>query len=280
MLTILRRVVDVRPDELRALGLSFVFHFVVLAGYYVIRPIRDEIGAANAENLPWMFTATLVTMIAANALFSAIVARMPRRRFIPLAYRFFIVNLVIFFVLMRTLPAARQSWIGPCFFVWVSVFNLFATSVFWAFMSDLFTTEQGKRLYGFIAVGGSLGAILGGTITISLVHLVSTGVLVLICAVMLEIAAQCVRFFPTGFHREDDHPNKEEASAEKPIGGGFWEGVTHICRSPYLFALHDFHRFLHTHIYVGVFSAIGADQGGLRESRGADGISRTASIAG
>src|SRR5256885_1346387 len=119
------RVVDVRAEERRALLLAFVFHFVVLAGYYVIRPIRDEIGAANAENLPWMFTATLLTMLAANALFSAIVARMPRRRFIPIAYRFFIVNLVIFFVLMRTLPAARQWWIGPCFFVWVSVFNLF-----------------------------------------------------------------------------------------------------------------------------------------------------------
>ena len=116
---------------------------------------RDEIGAANFENLPWMFTATLITMIAANALFSFTVARMSRRRFIPLAYRFFILNLVIFFVLMRALPGAREKWIGPCFFLWVSVFNLFATSIFWAFMNDLFTTEQGKRLFGFIAVGGS-----------------------------------------------------------------------------------------------------------------------------
>src|SRR4051795_1504674 len=105
---------DVRPGEMRALWLGFLFHFAILAGYYVIRPIRDEIGAANAENLPWMFTATLLTMLAANALFSAIVARMSRRRFIPLAYRFFILNLVIFFVLMRTLPKTQQSWIGPC----------------------------------------------------------------------------------------------------------------------------------------------------------------------
>jgi AAA family ATP:ADP antiporter len=237
VLSIPRRIVDVRPNEWRALWLAFVFHFVILAGYYVIRPIRDEIGAANAENLPWMFTATLVTMLGANAIFSAVVARLSRRRFIPLAYRFFILNLVIFFVLMRTLPSANQAWIAPCFFVWVSVFNLFATSVFWAFMSDLFTTEQGKRLYGFIAVGGSLGAILGGTITISLVHYVSAGVLVLISAVMLEIAAQCVRFFPTEFRHDDDQAKTKDENAEKPVGGGFWEGVTHICRSPYLFAL-------------------------------------------
>lgn len=269
------KFVDVRANEVRALLLAFVFHFVVLAGYYVIRPIRDEIGAANAENLPWMFTATLVTMVAANALFSAVVARMPRRRFIPIAYRFFIVNLVIFFVLMRALPASRQSWIGPCFFVWVSVFNLFATSVFWAFMSDLFTSEQGKRLYGFIAVGGSLGAIVGGTITISLVHLVSTGVLVLISAVLLEVAAQCVRFFPAGFHRPDKQPAKEEENAEKPIGGGFWEGVTHICRSPYLFALFIFIVF-----YTLTSTWAYFQQSDLAKSGFTDRAARTAFFAG
>ena len=227
-------IVDVKPNEVRALWLAFGFFFVVLAGYYVIRPIRDNIGASYSENLWWMFTVVLLTMIAANALFSAIVARMPRRRFIPIAYRFFIVNLIIFFVLMRWAPPGKQPWIDGCFFVWVSVFNLFATAVFWSFMTDLFTTEQGKRLFGFIAVGGSLGGILGPIITTSLVHRVSVGVLLLICAAMLEIAAQSVRFFPAEFRTEDRHG---EAAAEKPIGGGMWEGITHICRSPYLFGL-------------------------------------------
>src|SRR5438874_12622323 len=88
------KIVDVKPQELRALWLGFAFFFVVLAGYYVIRPVRDNIGANYSENLWWMFTVVLVTMIAANALFSAIVSRMSRRRFIPIAYRFFILNLV------------------------------------------------------------------------------------------------------------------------------------------------------------------------------------------
>ncbi len=229
------KIVDVKPNEVRALWLSFVFFFVVLAGYYVIRPIRDNIGANNFENLWWMFTVVLITMIAANALFSAIVSRMSRRRFIPIAYRFFIVNLVIFFFLMRIAPPGKQPWVDGCFFVWVSVFNLFATTVFWSFMTDLFTTEQGKRLFGFIAVGGSLGGILGPIITASLVHHVSTDVLLLICAAMLEVAAQTVRFFPAEFRTQD--PHGESAVAEKPIGGGIWEGITHICRSPYLFGL-------------------------------------------
>src|SRR6266513_3081120 len=238
MKKILNKIVDVKPNELRALWLGFVFFFVVLAGYYVIRPIRDNIGATYFENLWWMFTVVLVAMIVANALFSMIVARMSRRRFIPIAYRFFILNLIIFFVLMQYMPPGKQPWVDGCFFVWVSVFNLFATAVFWGFMTDLFTTEQGKRLFGFIAVGGSLGGILGPIITASLVHRVSTGVLRLICAAMLEIAAQSVRFFPAEVRRDNSKSAQNEAAtAEKPIGGRFWDGVTHICRSPYLFGL-------------------------------------------
>src|SRR5215475_4187646 len=221
------KIVDVRPDEIRALWLGFIFFFVVLAGYYVIRPVRDNIGATQFENLWWMFTVVLVTMIGANALFSMIVARMSRRRFIPIAYRFFILNLLIFFVLMQFMPPGKQRWVDGCFFVWVSVFNLFATAVFWGFMTDIFTSEQGKRLFGFIAVGGSLGGILGPIITASLVHRVSTGVLLLICAAMLEVAAQCVRLFPTDFRTQDRHAPTD---AEKPIGGSITEGITSICR--------------------------------------------------
>jgi ATP:ADP antiporter, AAA family len=233
---IFAKIVDVKPNEVRALWLGFIFFFVVLAGYYVIRPVRDNIGATQFENLWWMFTVVLVTMIGANALFSMIVARMSRRRFIPIAYRFFILNLLIFFVLMQFMPPGKQRWVDGCFFVWVSVFNLFATAVFWGFMTDIFTSEQGKRLFGFIAVGGSLGGILGPIITTSLVHHVSTGVLLLICAGMLEIAAQSVRFFPSDFRRHDSK-SAEDENAEKPIGGKFWDGVTNICKSPYLFGL-------------------------------------------
>src|SRR2546428_8803181 len=230
------KIVDVKPEEIRALWLRFAFFFVVLARYYVIRPVRDNIGATQFENLWWMFTVVLVAMIFANALFSAIVSRMSRRRFIPIAYRFFILNLIIFFVLMQYMPPGKQPWVDGCFFFGVSVFNLFATAVFWGFMTDIFTNEQGKRLFGFIAVGGSLGGVIGPIITTSLVHYVSTGVLLLICAGMLEIAAQSVRFFPAEF-RPDNSKSPEDATAEKPIGGKFWDGVTHICKSPYLFGL-------------------------------------------
>ena len=155
------------------------------------------------EALPWMFTATLVAMLVANAAFAAIVARMSRRKFIPLAYGFFIVVFVLFFVAMRSRPAAEQVWIGRGFFVWVSVFNLFNTAVFWAFMTDLFTVEQGKRLYGFIAVGGTLGAILGAYITKHYVREIGPANLLVIAAAMFAIAGFLVRFFPRGFAEQD-----------------------------------------------------------------------------
>jgi AAA family ATP:ADP antiporter len=289
---LLAKIVDVKPEETRALWLSFLFFFVVLAGYYVIRPIRDNIGASYFENLWWMFTVVLLTMIGANALFSAIVSRMSRRRFIPIAYRFFAANLIIFFVLMRFAPPGKQPWVDGCFFVWVSVFNLFATAVFWSFMTDLFTTEQGKRLFGFIAVGGSLGGMLGPIITASLVHRVSVGVLLLICAAMLEIAAQCVRFFPAELREQQPRPRNsagEAASlpetttssppaqnrdAEKPIGGGIWEGITSICRSPYLFGL-----FLFILVYTLTSTWAYFQQAELTKAGFADRAARTAFFA-
>src|SRR6266700_2950151 len=272
--SIFNKIVDVKPNEVRALWLGFILFFVVLAGYYVIRPIRDNIGATQFENLWWMFTVVLVAMIVANALFSMIVARMSLRRFIPIAYRFFILNLIIFFVLMQYMPPGKQPWVDGCFFVWVSVFNLFATAVFWGFMTDLFTTEQGKRLFGFIAVGGSLGGILGPIITASLVHYISTGFLLLICAAMLEVAAQSVRLFPAEFRRDNTRPGDDAAAAEKPIGGKFWDGVTHICKSPYLFGL-----FLFIFLYTFTSTWTYFQQSELTKSGFVDKAARTAFFA-
>ena len=250
-------------NELRALGLAFVFNFVVLGSYYVVRPIRDDIAATGGiETLPWMYTGTLVTMLVANALFSAIVARMSRRRFIPIAYRFFMANLVIFYVLMHTLTPAQNVWVGRAFYVWVSVFNLFVVTLFWAFMTDVFNSEQAKRLFAFISVGGSIGAIVGPIITVTLVHKLGAANLILVTAAMLEAAPWCVKFFPTEFARDPErqprnpveatsklappHPStalrsaRDDRTAEQPIGGGILAGITHVIRSPYLLGICGF----------------------------------------
>ncbi|HEX8072837.1 MAG TPA: hypothetical protein VF546_23025 [Pyrinomonadaceae bacterium] len=238
-LRLLRRVVDVRAGEVRALALGFVYYFFVLASYYVIRPIRDEAGVAGGvENLPWMFTGTLAAMLVANALFAALVAKFSRRRFIPIAYRFFGANLLVFFLLMLTLAPHRQIWVGRAFFLWTSVFNLFVVSVFWAFMADTFNTEQGKRLFGFLSVGGTLGGSAGAALTASLVRHIGAVNLLLIAAGLLELSAQCVRWLPAAFDGSQGATRAQAAaSQERPIGGGIWAGVVHDLRSPYLLGI-------------------------------------------
>ncbi|MEO7723217.1 MAG: MFS transporter, partial [Chthoniobacterales bacterium] len=232
-LLLVRKAVDVRPNEVRALWLGFAFHFFILSGYYIMRPIRDSIAAGSKlETLPWMFTATLVAMLLANAAFAAIVARFSRPKFIPIAYGFFILNLALFFFLMKTAPPAQQVWIGRALYVWVSVFNLFNTAIFWAFMTDLFTVEQGKRLFGFIAVGGSLGAIAGAYLTKLYIRDLGPANLLALSAAIFALAGCLVRFFPRGFAE-----NEKAGEEEKPIGGSIWSGVTHIGKSPYLMAL-------------------------------------------
>jgi AAA family ATP:ADP antiporter len=150
----LRCAIDVRPAELRALGWSWIYIFSILFAYYILRPIRDEMGVAGGvENLPWLFTGTLLGMLAVNPPFAALVAQLPRVKFIAVAYRFFALNLLLFAVLLYLASAQQNIWIGRLFFIWVSVFNLFVVSVFWALMVDVFDSEQGKRLFGFIAAG-------------------------------------------------------------------------------------------------------------------------------
>jgi ATP:ADP antiporter, AAA family len=241
---IFTKIVDVKPQEIRALWLGFVFNFLVLGSYYVIKPVRDDIGAHNGvENLWWMFTGTLLVALVANTAFSAIVARMSRRRFIPISYRFFILNLAIFYLAMHYLSNAAQFWVGTAFFVWVSgAFNLFILTVFWAFMSDVFSPDQGKRLFAFISVGGELGGIVGAFLAGALVKRIGGVNLLIISAIMLEAAAWCVRFFPADFHTR--HPKRssarEDRAAEKPVGGGIITGMSHVFRSPYLMAICGF----------------------------------------
>src|SRR3990167_2530947 len=163
----LTRIVAVRPAEIRALLWSFAYFFFLLASYYVLRPVRDEMGiAGGVKNLPWLFTATFFVMLAVVPVFGAIVARVPRRRFLPLVYHFFAAHIVVFWLLLTFKIALADT--ASVFFVWISVFNLFAVSVFWSFMADLYQSEQGKRLFGFIAASGSAGALLGPAVTVGL----------------------------------------------------------------------------------------------------------------
>ena len=234
----LGRVVAARPGEMRALLWSFAYFFCLLAGYYVLRPLRDEMGiAGGVRNLQWLFTATFVVMLAAVPVYGAMVARLPRRRFIPLVYHFFVANIAIFWLLL-TLDVGKVH-VARVFFVWISVFNLFAVSVFWSFMADLYTSEQGKRLFGFIAAGGSAGALLGPALTVGLAAPLGPVNLLIVAAVLLELAVLCVQRLESAAPPAASAPPVPPAALAAPpesmaLGGGWLAGIAMVLRSPYL----------------------------------------------
>jgi len=237
----LERWVVLRPGEMPALLWSFAYFFCLLAGYYVLRPLRDEMGVVGGvRNLQWLFTATFVVMLGAVPLFGAVVARLPRRRFIPLVYHFFVVNLAIFWLLL-TLDIGKVQ-VARVFFVWISVFNLFAVSVFWSFMADLFASEQGKRLFGFIAAGGSAGALLGPALTVGLALPLGPVNLLMVAALFLELAVLCARRLEVAAMDLSSASGGAGAEADMPaaapeaaaLGGNWLEGIVLLLRSPYL----------------------------------------------
>jgi len=222
---------SVRPGEGKALCWSFAYFFCLLAGYYVLRPLRDEMGVAGGvRNLQWLFTATFLTMLAAVPLYGALVARLPRRRFIPVVYHFFAANIALFWLLL-TFDLERLA-VARVFFVWISVFNLFAVSVFWSFMADLFSSEQGKRLFAVIAAGGSAGALAGPALTVWLAVPLGPTNLLVIAALLLEAAVLCVRRLESVSSESERQLNRKTES--EALGGGWFDGIAMLLRSPYL----------------------------------------------
>jgi len=234
----LGRLVSLQPGEGRIVAWAFLYLFAVFSAYYVIRPIRDEAGlAGGVANLSWLFTGTLVAMMAVNAPFAALVTRLPRRRFITWTYRFFILNLFVFLALFKVSSGEANVWVGRAFFIWTSVFNLFVVSVFWAFMVDVFSVEQGKRLFGFIAAAATLGGILGASVTAGTVQVVGVPVLLLVAGLLLEVGVQASRRLGTlteAFNRPASAAQGAQLAEAAPIGGSALAGLTHALSSPYL----------------------------------------------
>jgi ATP:ADP antiporter, AAA family len=236
----LHRLVDVRSGEGAALVLSAIYFFCILTSNYILRPVRDQLGLVGGqENLAQNFTGTLLATLIANPIFAWLVTRFPRQRFIPLLYRFFAANLVVFFALMRFGPQPWQRWLNQVFFAWVSMFNLFAVAVFWSLLADLFTLEQGKRLFGPISVGGSLGAIAGSTIVNLLAKPLGPPALLLLSAGLLEAGVWLMRALLRAAKQRAEAPAPavpvvDPRSPESRQEGGILTGIALVFSSPYL----------------------------------------------
>lgn len=240
---LLRRVVDVKPNEVRAMLTSFAFFFFLLSSYFVLRPIRDAVAAASGVNgLKWLFAGTLSVTLLLNPMFSGLVVRIPVRRVIPVSYQFFVVSLLVFWGVLRFFVTAEGStsdiWMGRAFFIWLTVFALFNTSIFWCLMADSFTSDQAKRLFGFIGVGGTFGSIVGSAATATLAKQIGAVNVLLVSVALIELAVITVVRFPLRSQGDGSHRAKRDDS--DVIGGSVWAGFTSVVKSPYLLGICGF----------------------------------------
>jgi AAA family ATP:ADP antiporter len=257
-------LLNIEAAELPLALLSVVFFFCVLCGYYFLRPVRDAMGVSGGmEELRWLFLLTSIVSLVLVLAFGGVVARTNRRRFIPVAYLFVIACLVGFagLLIMDALTGgglvgtdaetALARGVGYTFFVWLSAINLFVTSVFWAFMVDIFDVDQGKRMFAFIAIGGTLGALVGGWTTTTVsgmtesvflpaglmlagASLFGAAIVVMLVLDRLALASEHSR------HTADGAAEAVAASTEpgrERIGGTFWDGAKALATSPYLLGI-------------------------------------------
>ena len=225
-----------RRQEIGPVLLSALLFFLILCGYYILRPIREEMGlAGGVHNLPRLYLVNLGVMLLLAPVFGAVASRWPRRVFLPAVYLFFMADMLAFFVLMQVLPETSQMTLGRVFYVWISVYNMWTVSLFWAFMADGFGLGRSKRLFGIIAVGGSLGAVMGSGITARLVGSIGVPYLILVSAFLMGVAAGLVGYLGRRLAWAADR-DPVANRPESPDRGRFWSGFSRLVQSPYLLA--------------------------------------------
>ena len=229
---------------------SFLYFFCLLSGYYVLRPVREAMGASNDVatvfppalidfftargialkdlTLQVLFTCTFLIMLVLQPVYGWLVSRWPRRVFLPAVYGFFIATLLLFYAMFDSGVPGR----GMAFFLWITVFNLFAVAVFWSFMADVYDNVEARRYYGYIGAAGTVGAFLGPILTRTLVERAGIANLMLISAGFLLVCLLCI--FKLRPHAVQQEAQRNLASGEVPMGGQVLAGLKLIAREPLL----------------------------------------------
>ena len=235
---------NLRRSEIAPVAIAGAFFFCILTALMMLRPARDALGMERGlDSVRWLFIGTAVVTLLVNPLFGWLVSQLRRLSFISATYGFFILSLLGFWALLVFAPDAVGARSGQVFYVWFSVFNLFVTMVFWALLADRFSSDQGKRFFALIAVGGTLGAIFGPWLAARLAEPLGTATLLpLACgflALAIGLAWLLVRVQP-------DRHTEARAGATTPeagttehdrIGGSAWAGFRAVFASPYLMGI-------------------------------------------
>ncbi len=245
--SVLSRFVRVEPGEGPGLLWAAASFFFLLGGYYIIRPLREEMGVSSGGGfaLNWLFLGTLAGTFLVTPIFGTLVSKVPRRVFVPAVYHALAASFVAFYVALSVLSGPQRLATARFFFVFVSTFNLLIVSVFWGFLADLFRSEQAKRLFGAIGLGGTLGGIAGGTITAGLAKTLGPVPLLLVAAGLFEVAVFCMARLAHVYRVDETRPAAAGApgdapSAGVPPGTGALSGLSLFAKSRYLLGIAAF----------------------------------------
>lgn len=233
---LLQRFANIRREEAVPVLVAGLFFFCVLTALMVVRPAREALGMQRGiEALRWLFLGTVLVTLLVNPIFGWLVSRFRRIAFVSATYLFFAFGLLAFYALLELAPKSIGERSGQVFYVWFSVFNLFTTMLFWALMADRFSLEQAKRLFGAIAVGGTLGAIFGPWLAGQLARPLGTPALLVVAAGFLVLALGAAWWITR--LRPDVSQSGPPRAEHAVIGGSAWEGLQSVARSPYLLAI-------------------------------------------
>ena len=235
---------NLRRGELAPVLVAALFFFCILTALMMLRPARDALGMERGiESIRWLFIGTALVTLLVNPVFGWLVSRFKRLHFISATYGFFAMSLVGFWALLVFAPGAVSARSGQVFYVWFSVFNLFVTMVFWALLADRFSSEQGKRLFALIAVGGTLGAIFGPWLASQLAEPLGTPALLLFAAGFLLLGT-ALAWALVRTRGDRDATSTQAASTaaslrddEHRIGGSAWAGLRAMFASRYLMGI-------------------------------------------
>ncbi|MFT6464727.1 NTP/NDP exchange transporter [Halopseudomonas sp.] len=234
----LQHLFNVRREEIWPVLLAANFFFCVLTALMVLRPAREALGMQGGiEAVRWLFIGTALITLSLNPLFGLLVSRLRRMRFISVTYLFFVCSLLTFYLIMLLSPQVIGVVTGQIFYVWFSVFNLFATMLFWALMADRFSLDQGKRFFGLIAVGGTCGAIFGPWLASMLASPLGTPALLLIASGFLLLALAAAWGISRIQPEQSAATVTATVAADERIGGSAWEGFNAVFRSSYLLGI-------------------------------------------
>ena len=236
MARLLRIVAKVEPAEVKAVVISFLYFALLMGSYFIVRPVRDAMGTVyGVSNLQELYTGTFVASFVLAPAYAYLASRIRLSTFLPWVYGFISLTMVSFYVLFQTVEQHQDRWVAALFFVWVSTFNVLIISVFWSLMADTFSRTQAKRLFGFIAAGGTVGTIGGPALAALLVNVVGTNTLMLISAAGFLVTAWLVRLLEQEKRRLGTAGGDAQTTTlDRPLGGHPIEGFTLLFRSPYL----------------------------------------------